>query len=42
MNKWILIKGSSRGNGRETHLYLAENGYNIDMHSSKNTKRIDS
>lgn len=35
MNKWILITGSSRGIGRETALYLAENGYNIVLHCSK-------
>jgi len=42
MNKWILITGSSRGIGRETALYLAENGYNIVLHCSKNTSRLDS
>ena len=42
MNKWILITGSSRGIGRETALHLAENGYNIVLHCSKNTSRLDS
>lgn len=35
MNKQILITGSSRGIGRETALYLAQNGYDIVLHYNR-------
>ena len=39
-NKSVLITGSSRGIGRETALYLADKGYNIVLHCSKNAQRL--
>ena len=35
MNKQILITGSSRGIGRETAVYLAQNGYDIVLHYNR-------
>lgn len=35
MDKQILITGSSRGIGRETALYLAQNGYDIVLHYNR-------
>ena len=40
-NKWVLVTGASRGIGRETALYLAQNGYNIVLHCSRDAKRLD-
>lgn len=37
----VLITGSSRGIGRETAIYLAENGYDIVLHCSKNAERLE-
>lgn len=37
----VLITGSSRGIGRETALYLADMGYNIILHCSKNKERLN-
>lgn len=36
MAKTVLITGSSRGIGRETAIYLANNGYDIVLHCNKN------
>ena len=36
----VLITGSSRGIGRETALYLADRGYNIVLHCSKDKERL--
>lgn len=41
MGNDVLITGSSRGIGKETALYLADNGYNIILHCSKNIERLD-
>lgn len=41
MDKWILITGASRGIGHETALYLAQKGYNIVLHCSNNTNRLN-
>ena len=40
-NKWVLVTGASRGIGRGTALYLAQNGYNIVLHCSRDAKRLD-
>ena len=39
--KWVFITGASRGIGKETALYLAQNGYNIVLHCSKDITRLD-
>lgn len=39
--KEVLITGSSRGIGKETALYLAENGYDIVLHCNKNIKSAE-
>lgn len=36
MGKNVLITGSSRGIGKETALYLADNGYDIVLHCNSN------
>lgn len=36
----VLITGSSRGIGRDTALYLADKGYNIILHCSKDKERL--
>lgn len=41
MEKQVLITGSSRGIGKETALYLANNGYNIVLHCNKNTAKAE-
>lgn len=41
MGNDVLITGSSRGIGKEIALYLADNGYNIILHCSKNAERLD-
>ena len=41
MNKWILVTGASRGIGKETALYLANSGYNIVLHCSNDSGRLD-
>ena len=40
VNKWVLVTGASRGNGKGTALYLANSGYNIVLHCSKNPERL--
>lgn len=39
-NKTVLITGSSSGIGKACALYLADNGYNIVLHCSKNAQRL--
>lgn len=39
MNKTVLITGSSRGIGKETALYLADNGFDIVLHCGKNLEK---
>lgn len=39
--KRILITGSSRGIGKETALYLAKNGFDIDVHYAHNKAKAE-
>lgn len=41
MDKTVLITGSSRGIGKETALYLAQNGYDIVLHCNKNVDKLN-
>ena len=41
MCKTVLITGSSRGIGRETAIYLAENGYDIVLHCRGNVQKAE-
>ena len=41
MDKTVLITGSSRGIGKETALYLAQNGYDIVLHCNKNIDKLN-
>ena len=41
MNKSVLITGSSRGIGKETAIYLANNGYDIVLHCNKNIDKLN-
>lgn len=41
MNKRVLVTGASRGIGKASALYLAENGYDIVLHCSKNSERLN-
>lgn len=41
MNKRVLVTGASRGIGKASALYLAENGYDIVLHCSKNAERLN-
>ncbi len=40
MNKWVLVTGASRGIGKGVAIYLANSGYNIVLHCSKNPERL--
>jgi len=42
MTKTVLITGSSRGIGKASALYLAEAGYDIVLHCSKDAQRLES
>ena len=37
----VLVTGASRGIGKAIALYLAENGYNLVLHCSKNAERLN-
>ncbi len=39
MAKTVLVTGSSRGIGKETAIYLAENGFDIVLHCNKNVEK---
>lgn len=41
MDKSILVTGSSRGIGKETAIYLAQNGYDIVLHCNKNIDKLN-
>jgi 3-oxoacyl-[acyl-carrier protein] reductase len=41
MDKVVLVTGSSRGIGKETALYLAQNGYDIVLHCNTNVAKLD-
>lgn len=41
MSKTILITGSSRGIGKATAIYLAQNGFDIVLHYNKNADKAD-
>jgi len=41
MKKQVLITGSSRGIGKETAIYLAQNGYDIVLHCNKNMQKAE-
>ena len=41
MSKTVLITGSSRGIGRQTAIYLAQNGYDIVLHCNKNVQKAE-
>lgn len=38
-NKKVLVTGSSRGIGREIALFLAKNGFDIDVHYAHNKEK---
>ena len=37
----VLVTGASKGIGKAIALYLAENGYNLVLHCSKNAERLN-
>lgn len=40
--KTVLITGSSRGIGRETALYFAQQGWNVIIHGFRHPEKLDS
>ncbi len=40
-NKTVLITGSSRGIGKETAIYLAQNGFDIVLHCNSNPNKAE-
>ncbi|MBR6098614.1 3-oxoacyl-ACP reductase FabG [bacterium] len=40
MGKTVLITGSSRGIGKETAMYLAQNGFDIVLHCNRNKEKM--
>ena len=41
MANTVLVTGSSRGIGRETAIYLANNGFDIVLHCNKNVQKAE-
>jgi len=40
MSTTVLVTGSSRGIGKETTIYFAQNGFDIVLHCNKNKEKM--